>query len=165
MKKKTKKAVLVSLLSLGLILTVVFLVIPKIHGRLFPNKSASNGLTTTEWSKPSEVLGAFIQDTLPEITQLKTGTESGSAASSIGGATQEITKETEKVIRETINTVLETVKESVAANVSINQEKIVEEVTAKLLQSILDKAGGTSRPVDSAIYDACTNIIKNASSN
>ncbi len=130
---------------------------------LFSRNPPVKSLQAVNWSKPSEVLGAFINGSLPDVTELKLATEgatiNGNSANNPG---QQITDKTEQVVRETVTTLINTVKESVSDNVSINQEKIVQDITAKLLQQILSQIGGTSRPVDQAVYKACSAIVNNA---
>lgn len=139
------------------------LLYPIIKNRILSRNPPVKNLQAVNWSRPSEVLGTFINGSLPDVTELKLATDTATAnINSANNPGQQITDKTEQVIRETVITILNTVKESVSDNVSINQEKIVQDVTAKLLQQILGQIGGTSRPVDQAVYNACSAIVNNA---
>ena len=160
MRRKTKKAVTSSVILLGLLTMLFLLFYPKLKDRLLSRNSSTKSLKSIDWSRPSEILGAFINESLPNVTELKLSSTSTLPVSRDENPTQQITDKTEQVIRETVTNLLNTVKESVSNNVSLNQEKIVQDVTAKLLRQILSQMSGTSGTVDRAVYDACSNIVK-----
>jgi hypothetical protein len=114
---------------------------------------------SAEVLRPASILGKILGVELPPVEKIKSATETAKLTAPLPEA---VVKETEKVIRETVNTVTETIKESVLNNVTIDQEKIVEEVTAKILKSLLSQAGTTAVPVDKAVYDACLAVVQKA---
>ena len=111
-----------------------------------------------------EVLGDYFQADYTESTSDSGKPKSSELTETLLGTNSKnipetITKETEKIVREAVSNVTQNVRESVVNNVQINQEKIVQDVTAKLLQNILTSASGTAKPVDKAVIEACLNII------
>lgn len=108
------------------------------------------------------ILGSFLTDTLPEVERANFGSPSAQPTATPKPLGEALAQETEKIVKGVLDNVSEAVKEAVVKNISINQEKIVQDVTAKLLQSLLTQTGTVGQPVDRAVYDACTNIVKTA---
>lgn len=135
---------------------------PKLKRFLLSGNNLAKAGKSATWSTPSEVLGALTEsDILPEvITKNLTGTESASQ-NLIGGAMDGLSEQVQKAVKDAAGSIADSVKQAVLSNVSINQDKIAQDITAKLLQSLLDNAGKTSTTVDRGVYDACTNIVKN----
>lgn len=130
----------------------------KVRSYLGASKNTSSLKKSVLTNKPG-VLGSF---NLPEVEKINLGSPSAQPADILKATGENLAQETEKITKEILNNVTETVKEAVVNNISINQEKIVQDVTAKLLQSLLSQAGSTGQSVDRAVYDACTNIVKKA---
>lgn len=109
------------------------------------------------------VLGSFLTDTLPAVKKDGFSSPSAQPTAAAKPLGENLAQETEKIVREFIDSVTATTKEAVANNVTINQEKIVQDITAKLLQSLLTQTSTVGQPVDRAVYEACVNIIKKES--
>lgn len=169
MKKKTRRT-LALILFISFVSVAGAVALPKIKNRLFPTIKKNVSSQKINWSSPTGVLGALTSnENIPEVITLKLskdGTESAAqnGNSLIGGALNDLSEQVQKAVKDAAGNIAESVKQSILDNVSINQEKIAQDITAKLLQSLLSSAGNTSKPVDRAVYDACTNIVKNTNS-
>ncbi|MEK7611637.1 MAG: hypothetical protein AAB486_04695 [Patescibacteria group bacterium] len=162
MKKKTRRALLLALLLIFIFGVAGVFAMPKIKRFLSSEKSVGKTGKSAVWTTPAEVLGALTEsDILPDvITRSLISTESASP-NLLGGAMDGLSEQVQKAVKDAAGSIADSVKQAVLSNVSINQDKIAQDITAKLLQSLLDNAGKTSTTVDRGVYDACTNIVKN----
>lgn len=109
------------------------------------------------------ILGSFLTETLPTVEKVSFASPSAQPTPTPKPLGEALAQETEKIVKGVLDNVSEAVKESVVKNITINQEKIVQDVTAKLLQSLLTQTGTVGQPVDRAVYDACVSILKKES--
>jgi hypothetical protein len=79
------------------------------------------------------ILGSFLNETLPTVEKVNFASPSAQPTPTPKPLGEALAQET---------------------------EKIVQDVTAKLLQSLLTQTGTVSQPVDRAVYDACVSILK-----